>query len=408
MHCVDMSINAVLWSFVAICAQAGTPALGADRPGGPKLLRFNSVSIMDDAQHIGGEAYRILAPADWRTEGGILWKNVAGDPAAPWVRILGPSGQEIGVLPHVYFMGFTRWNMLANLARRGSLYNGAEVQPPVADPFQCIREIVIPRQRHHLAAARIVKQEQLPDLAAAARQMYLEMSENDTASRAAAAALGINWQQVTGSTQFTAGKIRFAYQDKGVDMEEDVYVVTSVAAPLGGIVTWGLDQIRYSKAPKGTLDAQVPLFQTAMFSLRPNLRWWAKQQRVSQILTEQANRASQAAWDQVHAQQAAAERMSAATRSVAQAGDQINDMIMKGYERRQASMDRVNERWDRIIRGVEVYHNPDTGENMELPSSYETGWRNKSGEVLLTDSVNFDPNREWNKGSWTRLEKKEP
>ncbi len=56
---------------------------------------------------------------------------------------------------------------------------------------------------------------------------------------------------------------------------------------------------------------------------------------------------------------------------------------MKGYQNRQATMDRINARWDRTIREVEVYHNPNTGENIELSSGYGSGWVNKSGECRV-------------------------
>lgn len=350
-------------------------------------FRFRTVSIPDDpSRGVGGEAYRILAPVDWRVAGGIIWKNAASDPAAPWVRMTGPAGQEIGVLPPISFL----WNpqMLGMYYRPGSFYAGTEVQPPVLDPFQCIQRIVIPRYRRQLATARMAGQELLPELAAAGRQKYPQYP----------------------NAVFEAGKMRFEYNENGVAMEEDVYVLTAaVQFPVGPTVStmWAPDEIRYSKAPKGTLDAQIPLFQTAMFSLRPNVQWWAKVQQVSQRLAQQQMDMSNTAVARAMRQQEAANRMSAANRSIAQAGDQINSMIMKGYHDRQATMDRINARWDRTIREVEVYRNPDTGETMELPSGYNAGWVNKSGEYLVTGSLNYDPNSASN-GSWTRLEKANP
>ena len=95
------------------------------------------------------------------------------------------------------------------------------------------------------------------------------------------------------------------------------------------------------------------------------------------------------------------------SRSVARAGDQINDMIMKGYHDRQAVMDRVNQRWDRTIRQVEVYHNPVTGENVELPSGYSHVWRDKSGEYVAVPTWIANPNYQSN-GCCVELEKINP
>jgi uncharacterized protein YbdZ (MbtH family) len=77
---------------------------------------------------------------------------------------------------------------------------------------------------------------------------------------------------------------------------------------------------------------------------------------------------------------------------------------MKGYARRQATMDHINQRWDRIIRGVEVYHDPIHNEDVELPSGWNYAWRSKSGEYLMNSNGNFDPN-ELSNGSWDRMER---
>lgn len=356
----------------------------ADRSG---VFRFQTVSIMDDPRHIGGEAFRILAPIDWRVEGSIIWKNAASDPAAPWVKLIGPSHQEIGVLPPIAFI----WNpqMLGARFRPGSFYAGTEVQPPMLDPAQCLKTIVIGRYLRNLVTADVVKQESLPDLATAGRLKYPQPEYKNAV--------------------FQAGKMRFEFTENGVPMEEDVYVLTAaVQFQVGPTVStmWGPDEIRYSKAPKGTLDAQVPLFQTAMFSLRPNLQWWAKVQEVSQELARLQMQASNTAAARSMQQMAAADRAIELSRHNAKNNEQISDMIVKGYQNRQATMDRINARWDRTIRGVDVYRNAG-GENVELPSGYNNAWVNQSGQYLVTGSLNYDPNSASN-GSWTRLEKVNP
>lgn len=365
------------------------PASSQGQPAGASgVYRFHMVSIMDAQQGIGGEAYRILAPLDWRVEGGILWKADPSNPATVWARLLGPRAQEIGVLPSIAFV----WNpqTIGRFFRPGQLYAGTEVQPPVMDPFQCIRTIIVPRYLRNLESARVGGQEQLPELAAAGRAKYP----------------GPEYRNAV----FHAGKVRFEFVENGIDMEEDVYLlVAGVQFPVGPTMStvWGPDEVRYSKAPKGMLDSQIPLFQTAMFSLRPNVKWWAGMQRVSQALVQQQINASSAALAQAQRNQQLADQMAATRRSIAQSGDQINSMIMKGYQDRQATMDRINARWDRTIREVEVYHNPTTGENVELPSGYSAGWVNRSGEYLVSGSTLYNPNSASN-GSWTQLERINP
>lgn len=218
---------------------------------------------MDDPRHISGEAYRILAPSGWRVEGSIMWKNTGSDPAFPWVKLIGPSHQEIGILPPTNFL----WNpqLLGPRYHAGSYYSGNEIQPPMLDPGQCIRTILIPRYLRNLDNAEIVKQEPLPDLAQTGRLKYPESRYPNAA--------------------FQAGRLRFEYTEAGIAMEEDVYILTVAIQVRSGQTTstiWAPDEVRYSKAPKGTLDAQLPIFLTAAFSLHPTLPWFTRQQQLAE------------------------------------------------------------------------------------------------------------------------------
>jgi hypothetical protein len=385
---ICLGIAGVVCCRFLIWAQQSSPPAAASEPA--RLFRFHTVGIMDDPRHIGGEAYRVLAPMDWRVEGNIMWKNAGSDPAAPWVKLIGPARQEIGVLPPSTFI----WNpqMLGARYRPGSFYSGMEVQPPMLDPVQCIKTIIISRYLRNLGSADVVKQEPLPELAEAARLKYPQQN-----------------------AVFQAGKMRFEYLENGVPMEEDVYVLTAAVQVRAGQTVstlWAPDEIRYSKAPKGTLDSQVPLFQTAMFSLRPNFQWWARLQQVSQELTRFQMQASDAGVSQsVQQQAAAADRFATLHRPEQKISDEMKEMIIKGYQNRQAIMDSINARWDRNLRGVEAYRNPATGEKIALPSGYNSGWANKSGEYLVTGSSSYDPNSTSDgspsNGAWTKLERSE-
>jgi hypothetical protein len=355
----------------------------ANRSG---VYRFQTYSIMDDPRHIGGEAYTVLAPIDWRVEGSILWKNAATDPAAPWVKLIGPAHQEIGVLPPITFV----WNsqMSAARVRPGSFYNGTEVQPPLLDPARCIKTIVIGRYLRSLGTADVVKQESLPDLAAAARLKYSSAEYRNAV--------------------FQAGKMRFEFSESGVAMEEDVYVVTAaiqIQAAQSITTVWTPDEIRYSKAPKGTLDAQYPLFQTAMFSLRPILAWWAVLQDVTHELGRLQAQASSPSAARTMQQMAIADRVFEMRKLAEHHANPITDEVRTAYQNRQAAMDRVNASWDTATRNVEKYRNTASGQTAELPSGYSVAWVNQTGQYLLASSPGYDPNADAANGSWTKLEK---
>ncbi len=355
----------------------------ADRSG---VYRFRTYSIMDDPRHIGGEAYTILAPIDWRVEGSIMWKNAAGDPAAPWVKLIGPAHQEIGVLPPIAFI----WNpqLFGSRLRPGSFYSGTEVQPPLLDPVPCIKTIVIGRYLTTLGTADVVKQEALPELAAAGRLKYPGPQYSNAV--------------------FEAAKMRFEFVESGIEMQEDVYVLTSaVQFKMGQTIAtlWALEEVRYSKAPKGMLDAQFPLFQTALFSLRPNLKWWATQQDVSHELGRLQAQANSPAAARTMQQMATVDRALELRRMAEKNKNPVTDEVVKAYQARQSVMDKLNEHWDSSLRGVEAYRKTGSGENVELPSGYSAAWMNQSGQYLVSGSDTFDPNSDAAKGSWTKLER---
>src|ERR1700736_5072642 len=160
-----------------VCAAPLAPSAPAEN-----TIALRSVSIMDSPQYIGGEAYRILMPADWQIDSAIIWRNDPANPASPRVRLRGPRGQEIGVLPAIAFV----WNpqMLGRAFPQGSQYAGTEVQPPVLDPLECIQRVIIPRYRRELAGARIIKQEPLPELADVGRMKYPGPEYRNAAFRA--------------------------------------------------------------------------------------------------------------------------------------------------------------------------------------------------------------------------------
>jgi hypothetical protein len=377
-----ISARVRLATAVVLCVSV----LAVAQPGG--VMRFRTSSIEDDPRRIGGEAYRLLVPSDWRVDGNMIWHNNAAYTAAPWIRLIGPAKQEIGVLPPTAFV----WNpnFQGSNYRPGAYYSGTEIQFPVVDPFQCIEKIVIPRYRRHLDNATVVKQELLPELAAAVHAKFMQPEYRNAV--------------------FQAGRVRYEYVETGVQIEEDVYVATvslQVTSGQNVMTLWSPDEIRYSRAPKGTLDAQLPLFETCLFSLRPNLKWFGRLQEISQEYARLKAQASSPAVGRALAQGAiAADRMDSANRTTEQI-EQMNAVNLKRYRNRVAVMDGINARWDRAAGMVEAYRNPTTGENVELPAGYNSAWENARGEYQVAANSNYDPESA-SKGPWTRLEKANP
>ena len=331
---------------------------------------FRPVALTDAPNMIGGEAYRLLIPAGWQFQGSMVWRNNPANPASPKLRVLDPAGtSEIGLMPDIPFY----WNpgTLAYFPP-GSSYLGNEVRQPVLDATAAIRTIILPRYWPKLQGARVVKQEALPDLAASGALKYPELN---------------------GRATFHAGKVRLEFQEGKTTVQMDVYcLIGAVQVPVAGMTStlWGIEEIRYSKAAAGQLDDQYKTFRVVHQSLRPNLRWFARYQQLVQILVQNQMDASNRAAD--------------LSRYISRTNDQITASIRQSYENRQAAMDRVNDRFDRYIRSVDAYHDPLSGNNVELPSGYGQAWSNASGEYILSDSPNFNPNVGSNLG-WQKMTK---
>lgn len=359
-------------SCLALGAGSGAQSLGASGPrSAGHTVVFKSVALMDRPDMIGGEVFRLLIPADWRLEGGVVWRMNPANPAAFRMRVVDPKGiAEVGLMPDIPCI----WDRaIANYFAPGSSYLGAEVRPPVLDPAQCLRNIILPRYWPELRGASILRQEELPELAALGRQKFPE-----------AAQLG---------AQFRAGKVRLAYSERGIAVEQDIYcLIGAVQLPSGYSrpILWGPDEIRYSKAERGHLEEQYKIFQTVSCSMRQNLQWFNRYQQLIQILTQNQIAASNRALD--------------LSRYISHTNDQISAGIRQSYEKRQAAMDRINERFDEYIRGVEDYRNPNSGSVVQLPSGYGEAWVSGSGEYILSDNANFNPNVGSNH-TWTRMPK---
>ena len=75
-----------------------------------------------------------------------------------------------------------------------------------------------------------------------------------------------------------------------------------------------------------------------------------------------------------------------------QTSNEIADIINKTYQNRSRSQDRINERWDRTIRGEVLIEDPTTGERFEVPSGSSYYWRVGSGQEFIGTETADSPN----------------
>jgi len=336
----------VMLSFVAMIQAAPT-----------SMVRFKKVSVNDQPNMIGGEAFSFLVPADWRVEGGMVWRLHPQIPAAAAIRVSDPKSlAQLEMFPTV---GFSWGGILAQTGfRQGANYLGNEVQPPARDAIQYLKIRHLPRVRGNLPA-RIVAEQELPELARAVAQ----------AESLPAAAGPV--------PRFSAGRVRIGYEWKGQVVEEDFYAVINTGFFPDGSTVQVADKLCAMRAEKGRLDDQIKLFQTILFSIRPNLQWVNQYVQLCHVLTQMGMQQIRSAGE--------------LSRIISRNNREISDIIRRGYEERQASQDRINKNWSQYIRGVEQYSDPVTGRSVVLPSGYRYAGINSQGEYVVSDDPNSAP-----------------
>jgi hypothetical protein len=341
------------------------------------IIRFRTFKYVD-TQGIGIEAFRVLIPSDWKFEGGIRWTlDNPGMPAVASFRIYNPNGpEELEGFPNQAFFWTDNPTQL-RLFPVGSRYFGSEVRP-IVGPVAALKRIILLRFRGNVQDLRIVREEELPDLAKS---------------------LGAATQSLPGlSTSADGAKLRVQYQRGGKWMEEELYgLVESMSFPIRSMfgqftnTNWYVDYLFSFKAEKGTLDAHSKLFQTMATSFRVDPRWFNKYNQVVQYLIQRQIR-------HIH-------NLGELSRIISQTHNEISDMMMQSYNQRQEVYDHVAENFSQYVRGVDQYYNPVEQKPVELPSGYQQAWTNSLGEYILSDQEDFNPNIGSNQ-NWQKMERK--
>ncbi len=363
-----------------ICAYCGCSLIRQDAPAGDATaggwgVHLKSV-VCVDRQGIGIEAFRLLIPADWEFTGGVHWPmNNPGMPAVIAFRAFNPYGYEaFEAFPNIACFWSTD-PMVQMTIPVGGLYMGNEVRPP-APALQVLRELVIPRYRGRYAPT-VIDQERLPDL------LNLVRTGPDA----------------TGPSEADGGRVRIRYQIDEKEINEDVFGVVEinrVAMPaLFGItemIYWWADYLFSFRAAAGNLDHLADLFMGLVRSFRLNPEWYARYLYVGQMMIQ----------NQIHH----IHQIGQISRTMAQTGHEIDQMMMDSFYRRQETMDRLADRFSEAIRGVDAYHDPFAGREVELPGGYRYAWATPLGEYIVTDDPNFNPNIGSN-ANWQPLERRE-
>ena len=73
---------------------------------------------------------------------------------------------------------------------------------------------------------------------------------------------------------------------------------------------------------------------------------------------------------------------------------EIAAIHQKSYKNTQAAIDRGNDKFNQMIRGVETYKDPGASAPVELPYTHDNAWKLDDDTYILTDDANFEPYRD--------------
>jgi hypothetical protein len=180
----------------------------------------------------------------------------------------------------------------------------------------------------------------------------------------------------------SAGEVLIAYEQNGAPVREVIQVVVEVsimrmAGVFPGEVREFLNGVALAafamRAPEGQLDFRAADVIRASFALDPV--WQSKM----------AGHGSAIAATIMSGNQARFEISQDANRAVGQ-------IIQEGFDQRNASSDRIHDKFGRMISDETQYQTPD-GRVVNLPSYYDNAWQTPDGGFIMGNG-GFDPNRD--------------
>jgi hypothetical protein len=333
-------------------------------------------------------AITMLIPSDWTFESQVEYgKATCGALFNLSFRASSPDGKTGIELFPAYSWQWADDQMSRNMMQQTNQQN-AQFRRPGCDLMQTMSaadflgKVVAPKVRPGFRAHGA---EHLPDaheeVMQTNRQLQQQMQQ-----------LGLR-----GKVTMDDARLKISYERNGVAFDEWLTAVVTVRATpvpvynrgqMGQSVSYQEQAQRLFalRAPAGQLEAQQRLYELVLSTMRIEPEW---QGRVNQV---QGN-------IQAINQKGVADRAAIQRKSAEDTAQIRHDM----YEHQQRAQDEGHQQFSQTLRGVETYKDPSSGEKVELDSRYGHAWSNGNGEYILSESPNYDPNKNLN-GNWTALQ----
>lgn len=333
------------------------------------------------------EAYSVLCPTGWKSEGGVQWKGIGGcrgEIVSMAFKLTSPDGRIVFEQLPVRSFGYASDPMMMQAMMAGAQAGGCAINQPFT-AGQYIEGMA--RQDLGATASDIVADEAHMPMA---RQM-------DQQANAIAHQYGNNSEQ---STTFSVGRLSWPDGTQGI-IEAGVTNIVDQRPDLmnGGTSMFSTTSVFYTvitRFPAGRREEAERMRALITSSHRTNPVW---KQAKENFLTRLGNVEHAGRMERIRL-------MGEQAQAYAKARSEASDQRMREWERQQASGDRQHERFVKTIREVETWNDGANG-RVELTGGYDHAWSRGDGSYILTNSPNFDPSSVFQDQAWKPMRRTE-
>jgi hypothetical protein len=326
------------------------------------------------------EAYSILIPKGWKSQGGITWR--VGHPCMieaiqNRVSATSPDGRfAMEIYPVQQWEWWDDQLMLQTMMQQQQ--NPVFRRCSIARPMDAAQFLQGPMaQEMGVQVVGVEPNEEvgavLRQQAQAANQQFQQAGVN-LEQRPSAALATLRYPDGSGGIALCSISMQLAWMPNYVS-----------GGQFASYTCQALQKVAV-KCPAGEEAEARKLLSSVLASFRINPEWSAGVQRMMNNV-------------------AAVERTETAKRAAIQrdAQNYTAELQKRTWEEGQASRDRISEGWSQTLRGVETWSDPGGG-SIELSSGYNEAWARPDGSYILSNDPLFDPNVVLQE-NWNKLEK---
>lgn len=350
-----------------------------------------------DSKYNNMVATTVLYPENWKVDGGITRLPDAYYSVAflADIKFTAPDGRAVHFFPTLSFefggQGQGQSPQLFSPTGDGNMY-----YPLPESPGQWIMDLAKQQPDPTVSNLKLVSEEPEPALTKQLQQQSAQLYQMIQDGKYMAQQTGVGTAY---DTQATVIVLR--YTQDGIELEETILVAWNYFLNLwNGQVTggaWGVPLMVSMRGPVGSDYMMDPELMAIFHSVRPNPQWLQKQQAYWQELARIRKKGADDRnrdW-QIH------------NAKMQQINNETNAIIAGGHANRTAIRDAGHAKQMDSVREVTPYELPG-GETVKIPDYYDNVHTDGAGRFILSNDMNYNPNRDLNlSGSWTEVAPKQ-